>query len=59
MRIRRSLAVVAASVALAVQAAACSGGSSGSPLAPDANGPEVPAPRDTSGTAMPNGGMGG
>jgi hypothetical protein len=58
MSIRRSFAVMAASVAL-VASAACSGGSGGSPLGPnDPNGPTVPAPRDTAGT-IPNGGMNG
>ena len=58
MSIRRSFAVVAASVALVVQAA-CSGGSGGSPLAPnDPSNPQIPAPRDTSGT-ISDGGMSG
>jgi len=50
MGIRRSLTMVAASVALLGSAVACSGGGSGgNPLASDPNGPTVPAPRDTSG----------
>jgi hypothetical protein len=58
MSIRRAIMVLAASVAMAVSAQACSGGSAGSPLAPDPSGPEIPAPRDTAGT-IPTGGMGG
>ena len=58
MSIRRAIMVLAASVAMAVSAQACGGGSAGSPLAPAPSGPDVPAPRDTSGT-VPTGGMGG
>ena len=49
MSIRRSLTMVAASVALLGSAAACSGGGGGNPLASNPDGPAVPAPRDTSG----------
>ena len=58
MSIRRAITVVAASVAMLASAQACSGGSAGSPLAPDPTGPAIPAPRDTGGTATTNG-MGG
>jgi len=51
MSIRRSLTMVAASVALLGSAAACSGGSGGNPLASDTDQPAVPAPRDTSAMA--------
>ena len=52
MSIRRSFAILAASVALAVSAA-CSGGGGGNPLASDPNGTVPPAPRDTSAMAPP------
>ena len=52
MSIRRSLAVVAASVAM-LGSAACSGGGGGNPLASDPDGPPIPAPRDTSAMAPP------
>jgi hypothetical protein len=48
MSIRRSLAVVTASLALLGSAAACSGGG-GNPLASNPDEPAAPAPRDTSG----------
>jgi len=48
MSIRRSLTMVAASLALLSSAAACSGGGGGNPLASDLDDPAVPAPRDTS-----------
>jgi len=52
MSIRRSLTMVAVSVALLGPAAACSGGGGGgNPLASDADQPAVPAPRDTSAMA--------
>ena len=50
MSIRRSLTMVAASVALLGSAAACSGGGGGNPLA-SVDEPAVPAPRDTSAMA--------
>ncbi|MFL5382291.1 MAG: hypothetical protein ACJ8GN_07230 [Longimicrobiaceae bacterium] len=52
MSIRRSLAIVAASVAM-LGSAACSGGGGGNPLASDPDGPSIPAPRDTSAMAPP------
>lgn len=52
MSIRRTLAIVAASVALA-GSAACSGGSGGNPLASDPNQPPAVTPRDTSAMAPP------
>jgi hypothetical protein len=48
MSIRRSLTVMAASVALLASAAGCSGGGGGNPLASDLDEPAIPAPRDTS-----------
>jgi hypothetical protein len=51
MSIRRTLTIVAASVALLGPAAACSGGGGGNPLASDLDQPAVPAPRDTSAMA--------
>ncbi|HEV7587134.1 MAG TPA: hypothetical protein VGO40_03295 [Longimicrobium sp.] len=53
MSIRRSLTMVAASVALLGSAAACSGGGGGNPLASNPNDPAIPAPRDTSGFIPP------
>ena len=52
MSIRRSLAIVAASVALA-GSAACSGGGGGNPLASEPDGPPIAEPRDTSATDPP------
>jgi len=52
MSIRRSLAIVAASVALA-GSAACSGGGGGNPLASDRESPPIAEPRDTSAMAPP------
>ena len=48
MSIRRSLTMVAVSVALLGPAAGCSGGGGGNPLAANVDEPAVPEPRDTS-----------
>jgi hypothetical protein len=53
MSIRRSLTMVAASVALLGSAVACSGGGGGNPLASDPDEPQIAAPRDTSGFIPP------